>query len=272
MSLTAAELAKCADFERQYRRGLLAPTLEVERAVCGCDYGGTSWATRAEVHRIAAALALAPGIELLEIGAGSGWPGLYLAHESGCTVTLTDLPTAALEIALERAAQDGIRERCTAVAADAGALPFAAAQIDAINHSDVLCCLVEKQAVLAECRRVIRPAGRMAFSVIYIEAGLSPAEHVEAIGTAPEFAWSERSYPEMLAATGWKIRAQHDLTAAFRADCLKKLETEERLRDELVPLTESATDFDARQARMRRRLEVLDQRHMRRKLFVVMPV
>jgi hypothetical protein len=39
-------------------------------------------------------LGLGPGRRLLDVGAGYGWPGRYLARETRCTVILTDLPLA----------------------------------------------------------------------------------------------------------------------------------------------------------------------------------
>ena len=272
MSLTLKEWAKRDDFDAQYRRGQLPAVQAVERAVCGCDYGGTSWATRGEADQIAAALELAPGLRLLEVGAGSGWPALYLAGQSGCDVTLVDLPLSALRIAAGRAVADRLAGACLAVVADASHLPFRDGCFEVINHSDVLCCLVRKREVLAECRRVVRQAGeragRMAFSVILIAPGLSAADHARALETAPEFAGMGADYPTLLTATGWAILERHDLTAAFRANCIRKLRAEEGLRAELEPLT-GAADFDARQARMRRRIVVLEQRHLRRELFIV---
>ncbi|MDH3666414.1 MAG: methyltransferase domain-containing protein [Paracoccaceae bacterium] len=269
MGLTAAELAKRDDFAAQYRRSTQAPIRQVDCAVCGCDYGGTSWADRAEVDGIIRALGLAPGVSLLEIGAGAGWPSLYMARQSGCEVTLTDLPFDGLAIAAKRAVEDHVADRCRLAVADAAHLPFADASFDAINHSDVLCCLVEKQAVLAECRRVLRPGGLMAFSVIYIREGLSKPDHAAAAETAPEFVESERSYPEMLDATGWEIVTRDDLTARFSENCLRKIGVEESLRGDLEPLM--GVDFDARQARMRRRIEVLNKGHLKRELFLVRP-
>jgi len=270
MSLTSKELAKRDDFDAQYRHGQLAVVQAVERAVCGCDYGATSWATRGEAGRIAAALELAPGVRLLEVGAGSGWPSLYLAGQSGCDLTLADLPFEGIRIAARRAAVDGLSGACLAVVADAAHLPFRDDCFDVINHCDVLCCLVQKREVLAECRRVLRPGGRMAFSVIYLAPGLPAAEHARALETAPEFAAMEADYPTLLAATGWAIRRRHDLTAEFRTNCLRKLHAEDDLRDGRGPLSDAA-DFDARQARMRRRIAVLERRQMRRELFVVEP-
>src|SRR5438477_1658816 len=83
---------------------------ELERSVCGCAYGSTSWTTRPEAERIAQLLELRPDVKLLDVGAGSGWPGLYLAQLSGCDVVLVDLPLVALRIALGRATDDGLSE------------------------------------------------------------------------------------------------------------------------------------------------------------------
>ena len=125
MSPTAEDLALSEQFAQSYRRGRTAVMQSIERAVCGCDYGGTSYATREEADDIGAMLALRPGQRLLEVGAGSGWPALYLADWSGCDVTLTDLPLDGLRIAGERAVADGIAGACWLAVADGGALPFA---------------------------------------------------------------------------------------------------------------------------------------------------
>ena len=148
MSLTQAlnELAcrygKYAEFHRS------AAMRDLERSVCGCDYGSTSWTTRAEAERIAQLLELRPDAKLLDVGAGSGWPGLYLAQFTNCDVVLVDLSLAALRIALERATTDSLSQRCEVIAADGAALPFKDASFDALSHSDVLCCTPDKLGVL----------------------------------------------------------------------------------------------------------------------------
>jgi SAM-dependent methyltransferase len=146
---------------------------EIERRICGCDYGGTSWTKRREAEDTAARLKLAPDRRLLEIGAGTGWPGLYLARMTKCDVTLLDLPLEGLRIAQRRAAAEHLSGHCRAVVAAGEALPFAAASFDAISHCDVLCCLAPKLALLAPCRGVIRVDGVMVFTVISIASGLS---------------------------------------------------------------------------------------------------
>ena len=71
-------------FKGLYLRARSPVLLAVERGVCGCDYGATSWTTVDEARRIIPLLGLRPGRRLLDIGAGSGWPGLYLAGQTGC--------------------------------------------------------------------------------------------------------------------------------------------------------------------------------------------
>ena len=75
----------------------------------------------------------------LEVGAGSGWPGLHLASLLGCEMTLLDMPLAGLRRAARRAAADRIAGRCRPVAGEGARLPFAASSFDAVLHCDVLC-------------------------------------------------------------------------------------------------------------------------------------
>lgn len=270
MGLTAKERAKREAFDLEYRQGLLPAMQGVERAVCGCDYGSTAWTTRDEADWIASALGLRAGVVLLEIGAGSGWPALYMGRERGCDVVLTDLPLEGLAIARERAARDGLSTACTALCADAAQLPIGDDSFDVINHSDVLCCLIGKREVLSECLRVIRPGGRMAFSVLYIPPGLSAEDHSRALETAPEFVETDTDYPTLLGETGWMLLERHDLTGAFLDSCRRRLCLEAELRAELEPALGRA-ELDLRHDRFQRRMPVLERGHLRRDLFLVAP-
>ena len=176
----------CARFSRDYELIGSVPMRHLERTVLGCDYGATSWTTRHEAVRIAELLQLNASKRLLDVGAGAGWPGLYVAQLTGCEVALTDLPLVGLEIARERAARDGLMQRCTVLVADGAALPFADASFDAVSHSDVLCCMPTKLEMLQECRRVARSGSRMVFSVIAPAVSLSEAERQRAIASGPE--------------------------------------------------------------------------------------
>ena len=230
------ERAQKERFESLYERAQSPVMLTIERSVCGCDYGGSSWTTTAEAEHMVGRLALRPGMRLLDLGAGSGWPGLYMARKSGCDIVLADLPLAGLRIAAQRAASDGIQRRVLVASSDAAALPFPEGCFDAISHSDLLCCLRQKRSVLAACRGAIRRQGRMAFTVISIAPGLSAEDRGRALANGPEFVESDSEYPTLLVQTGWKVTGHEDITAEYAASCRRQLEADEAQTEGLVAL------------------------------------
>lgn len=203
------------DFAGSYELSTLPAVKAVERSALGCDYGGTSWTTAAQVPHIVSSLRLEAGTRLLEAGSGAGWPGLYLSRNSGCAVTLLDIPLNALRLAAGRAAEDGIGERVDVVNGNATALPFTAAAFDCVSHSDVLCCLPEKREMLEECRRIVHGDGRMHFSVIEAAGGLDPASLARVREAGPPFVETNAPYAELLPRTGWRLVEHVDITSEF---------------------------------------------------------
>ena len=126
-------------FAERYGRSGSHAARVVERLVIGSDFGATGYTTVAQADLLAERLALTAGKHLLDLGSGSGWPGLYLARESGCRVVLTDLPEEAMRAAARRAGQERLLGRARMVLSSARRLPFRTATQDAIVHTDVLC-------------------------------------------------------------------------------------------------------------------------------------
>ena len=112
---------------------------QIEQAVIGGDWGANGYTTLSQADHLGAALRLGPGVRLLDLGAGRGWPGLYLAVHTGCHVVLTDVPLEGLRQAMDRAQAEDATERAAAVASSARAVPFPAGTFDAVVHTDVLC-------------------------------------------------------------------------------------------------------------------------------------
>ena len=232
--MTDAVNPAAEDFGRKYHLGQAPALRELERCVLGCDYGGTSWATRGEVELVAASLGLRSGMRLLEIGAGSGWPGLLLAQTTGCEVVLLDVPLIGLGLARDRAAADGLAARCSVVAGSAGTLPFPDHSFDAISHSDVLCCAAPKLEILRSCRRVARPGAKMGFSVIAVAPSLPPAQRRLAIESGPLQVDAPQGYADMLAATGWQVLERRDVTTQFCESLSASLDAMNARAGELV--------------------------------------
>jgi cyclopropane fatty-acyl-phospholipid synthase-like methyltransferase len=270
MQRTPEELSQTQRFEDLYARSQSAVMLSIERSVCGCDYGGSSWTTRTEADGLIASLRLRAGTRLLDLGAGSGWPALYMAKKSGCSVTLVDLPANGLRIAEERAAKDGISQNVTTVISDAAHLSFPDSSFDAISHSDLLCCLKRKRSVLASCRRTVRPDGRMAFTVISVAPGLSVEQRRRAVENGPEFIESDNDYSSMLDQTGWKIIDCQDITASYAASCKRQLEADETQEEELATFI-GMNEYSERVAGWRAKLVAIGDGLLRREQFLAVP-
>lgn len=203
-------------FETQHLQHNHPAMRELERDVLGCDFGGTSWTTKSQADAIPAALGLKAGVSLLEIGAGTGWPGLYLAKLTDCDVTLLDIPAGSLKLAHQRASGENIQARCRLVAASGSALPFTDGSFDAVGHSDVLCCLPDKLAMLQECRRVVNAGAPMLYYVIAPSPGLSATSLRRACEVGPPFVDTHVTYDELLNISGWLVKEKIDLTAEYQ--------------------------------------------------------
>lgn len=267
MKRSAEELSQTERFEQSYKNLQSEVMLSIERQVCGCDYGGNSWTTRIQAQKIESLLGLKRGLQFLDLGSGSGWPGLYLAKRSGCDLTLIDLPMSGLKIAAERALSDQLTGACWVTCADATRLPFRDDCFDAVSHSDLLCCLKQKRAVLESCNRVLCKGGRMVFTVISMPANLSRAERENTLGTAPEFVESEIDYLAMLEQSGWSVIDNQDLSAAYAASCHRQVKAMKENKDDYITIT-GAADYDDRLNRYTSKFAALEDGRLRRELFV----
>ena len=111
----------------------------IELAVIGGDWGANGYTTIAQADQLAAILELDPGSLVLDIGAGRGWPGLYLAARTGCSVVMTDVQVEGLVSARARGQREGLDDRTWPVNASARDAPFHVETFDAVVHTDVLC-------------------------------------------------------------------------------------------------------------------------------------
>jgi 2-polyprenyl-3-methyl-5-hydroxy-6-metoxy-1,4-benzoquinol methylase len=136
---TRDERATRTDFAQHYALPTGDANSRIERDVIGAVWGANGYTTVAQADELLGRLQLRPDSRLLDLGTGRGWPGLYLAKQSGCSLIATDMPVEGLIVATRRARDERIDDRVAFAAAAGAAQPFRPASFDAIVHTDVLC-------------------------------------------------------------------------------------------------------------------------------------
>jgi SAM-dependent methyltransferase len=107
-------------------------------------------------------LPLAPGLTILDIACGAGFPTFELAQMYGdsCHVTGVDVWDAALDRARQKQALYGL-QNVRFLHADAADLPLPDQSIDLIVSNLGLNNFAQPEQVFAECARVARPGARL---------------------------------------------------------------------------------------------------------------
>jgi demethylmenaquinone methyltransferase/2-methoxy-6-polyprenyl-1,4-benzoquinol methylase len=119
------------------------------------------------------ALAPSPRLTLLDLAGGTGDIGLAWLEQGGGPLLLGDVNASMLAIAHDRAVQRALIGGVSLLVADAERLPLADCAVDRVSIAFGLRNCTDKQAVLAEARRVLRPGGRffcLEFSRVHVAA------------------------------------------------------------------------------------------------------
>lgn len=137
--MTAGAADESERFAERYAVTGAAALLAVEREALGGDYQGNGYTTMAQAAELGRLCELGPDRLLTDVGAGCGWPGLYLATRHGCTTVSIDRVAEGVEATTRRAAADGLADTCFAVLGDAVHLPLGSSSVDAVIHTDLTC-------------------------------------------------------------------------------------------------------------------------------------
>jgi ubiquinone/menaquinone biosynthesis C-methylase UbiE len=157
------------------------------------------------------------GEKVLEIGFGTGHCLTALARAVGPTgkVYGIDLSDGMLGLARENLRQEGLVDRADLTLGDAVKLPYQSCLLDGIFISFTLELFdtPEIPRVLAECRRVLRPGGRIVVGGMSKEGGEHAIQHV--------FEWTHQHLPNFLDCRPIFVRRALE-AAGFRIDSVEQ--------------------------------------------------
>ncbi|MBI5880188.1 MAG: class I SAM-dependent methyltransferase [Chloroflexi bacterium] len=117
---------------------------------------------RAATADLARRAGLTAGTCVLDAGGGFGGAGRMLAAEFGCIVTVLDLTADYIRAGEMLTRATGQSATVTFRRGSVLAMPFDAAAFDCVFTQHVTMNIADKARFYAECRRVLRPGGRLA--------------------------------------------------------------------------------------------------------------
>lgn len=171
---------------------------------------------------------------VLDVCCGLGGPSRYMAHNFGCRVTGIDLTMTRVEGAKNLTALAGLDDRVTFQNANALDLPFEDGSFDVVISQEAFCHVPNKARLIAECVRVLKPGGRMAFSDILVTDKTSEAtkERLQQVMAFLELG-SRHSYRRQLEREGCVVE-DHDLSDEWQAILNDRLSMYRGLKDQTV--------------------------------------
>ncbi len=117
---------------------------------------------------------------ILDVGCGLGAPALRIAEHYGCEITAVNISREQIRQGRELVAQRGMAHRVRLVRGDARSLDFADNSFDAIvcleAAGDICVSEEDKERLVEELYRVLRPGGRVGFSDLALHASPPPTD------------------------------------------------------------------------------------------------
>jgi sarcosine/dimethylglycine N-methyltransferase len=176
-----------------------------------------------------------PEHRVLDVCCGLGGPARWIAHQIGCSVTGLDLTQSRIDSARRLATRVGLDHLVNFVQGDATAMPLPDAQFDRVYGQEAWVHIPDKDALLSECRRVLRPGGILAFTDIVSRVPLTGAEVAQMSSEMhfPSIVTADR-YLEAAKASGFAVERYDDLSATWRSILIARLEMYRSLKDTTI--------------------------------------
>lgn len=153
---------------------------------------------------------------VLDVCSALGGPARHMARTIGCAVTGLDATPKMHDEAVRRTKEAGLDGRASFVLGNALDIPYRASSFDVVWGQDAWCYITDKERLVRECARVVRPGGTVAFTD-WIETGSMSDELWTALHAFMAFPYMETldGYARLAEAAGLRVVEQEDLTQDF---------------------------------------------------------
>ena len=169
-----------------------------------------SFMRAAEIRALADQAGIAPGVSVLDLCCGVAGPGRFITQELGCTYLGVDSSSSAIDIARESAGDLPCRFEVSRIP------PIPPGPFDVVLLLETMLAFPDKETLLQEISRALRPGGRFAFTM---EEGLPLTEAERERMPDADTVWLIQ-LEEMLTClkrVGLLVRSQEDCSPSHRA-------------------------------------------------------
>jgi len=193
-------------------------------------YGGV-----AANDALAALASINHGCHVLDVCCGLGGPSRYLAHNYGCRVTGIDLTESRVDGAKRLTAMVGLDEHVTFQSANALDLLFGDKTFDVVISQEAFCHIPDKDRLVAQCVRVLKPGGRVAFTDVLATDSTTDntRERLQQEMTFLELG-SQHTYQRQLEREGCVVVEAQDVSDEWRVILSDRLAMYRSLKDQTV--------------------------------------
>jgi ubiquinone/menaquinone biosynthesis C-methylase UbiE len=168
---------------------------------------------RAATEALAAAADLARGSTVLDVGAGLGGPGRWLATHVDCRVTCLDITPEYCEAAEALTKFTGLESLVQVRQGDALHTPFDDQAFDLVWAQNAFMNIEDKSGLFKEMRRVLKPGGKVAFMEVMAGPVAEPLYFPLPWADRPELSFLEQpdNYRNKIEAAGLKVLLWEDM-------------------------------------------------------------
>ena len=160
---------------------------------------------------MAQAVSLSPQSRVLDLGCGYGSTARYLAANYGCRVTGTNISEKELQLARARSREAGLDALLSFEYGDFHRLHYPDDSYDVVWSQEAFLHAADKNAVLSECRRVLKPDGVLIFTDILVRRDTPDADRARIYDRvkSPDM-WDLADYRNALAALNLTVTREED--------------------------------------------------------------